>query len=80
MTSYTIIEFLESLPKHGIVEVDRKEGGEFYFKTATASYEAVGDDAIKISADLGYGTLSTSPSVVLVECDGIHTIRLCERM
>lgn len=75
MTSYQIIEFLESLPKQGMIEVDRSEGGEFYFTASSASYEAAGDDALKITADLGYGTLATIQSIVLVDCDRITAIR-----
>lgn len=75
MNSYQVIEFLDALPKKGVIEIDRRDSGEFYVIASTASYEAMGEDAIKITAELGYGTLSTVPSVVLLPCEEITLIR-----
>lgn len=75
MNSYQVIEFLDTLPKKGVIEIDRRDSSEFYIVASTASYEAVGEDAVKITAELGYGTLATILSVVLVPCDEITLIR-----
>lgn len=75
MNCYQLIEFLEALPSTGMIEIERKGGGEFYIVASTASYEAVGEDAIKITAELGYGAFATIPSVVLLVCEEVSFIR-----
>ncbi len=74
MTSYEAIEFLERLPKSGVIEIVGSEMN-LYFIASSCTYEAHGDSSIIVRGKTGFGNIATVESTMLMDADRIACIR-----
>ena len=74
ISAYQLIEQLDSFPKTGLVEFSLS-GNEIWLRSATANYEAVGEQTIKVSGRSAYGLISFDESTMLIDVDEIEYIR-----
>ena len=73
MNAKDAVDFLNSLPKSGVIEIDTSSGG-LYIIASTASYSVHGG-CIRIEGETGYGNIATVDSIILIDPDTINHIR-----
>jgi hypothetical protein len=74
VTSYEVIQFLERLPKTGIIEILGSDLG-LYLVASTCSYEALGDSGVIVTGKSGFGNIATVQASMLIDVNAISAIR-----
>jgi len=74
VTSFEAVEFLEKLPKTGIIEIQGSDLG-LYLVASSCSYEAMGDSCLLVHGKSGFGNIATVEASMLVDADRIALIR-----